>query len=232
MEEYICNLEIAMHGVDFVKSFEAIDDLFQEGGGFVFSESFLAIEIYFEISSVAVFHCDELCFFVAEGVNISDNIFIVTFFEDVDFCLDQFLKFGSLFHEYPGYGLDCDCGVGAFVIALVDDSPGSSSKLFDEVEAFHPLANHVLMHHPVTHVKCTYKKQISNIAYHLYSKPNINKIMIYQESFFRSFLVILFDICYHLFLVGEIVCQRTRKIRIFHCLEVVILSVFQIIGIE
>jgi hypothetical protein len=49
-----------MHGVDFMESFEPVDDLFEEGGGLIFCEAFLDLKILLKISSVAVLHSDEL----------------------------------------------------------------------------------------------------------------------------------------------------------------------------
>lgn len=69
----------------------------------------------------------------------------MTLFEDVDFGLDQFFKFGGLLHENFRNCLDCHCGIGPFIVGLIDNCPGSLPKHFDEVERLHALPHHVLV---------------------------------------------------------------------------------------
>jgi hypothetical protein len=114
-----------MHGVDFMESFEPVDDLFEEGGGLIFCEAFLDLKILLKISSVAVLHSDELSSLWAEGIDVSNDILIVAFLEDSYLCPDKFFEFRSFFHEYLGYSFDCYSWISLLIIGLIDNSPSS-----------------------------------------------------------------------------------------------------------
>ena len=152
MDEYVCNFEVAVHGVDFVESFEAVDDLFEEGGGFVLSEAFLLLQVLLEVSSVAVLHGYKLSPLGTEGVDIADYVLIVALLEHSDLGPDQFLKLRSLLHEDLWDGFDGHGGVGLLVEGFVDDGPSAFTQHLDEVEGFHPLPLHVFVLHFVTHL--------------------------------------------------------------------------------
>ena len=123
-----------MHRINFVKSSEAVENLFQEIGGLILSQPLFLIEVAFQIASVAVLHSYELCPLGAPSVNVPDHILVVTLFEDSDFGGDELLQFGGVNHEFSGDGFDSDGTVGVLVEGLVDNSPGSFPQFPHEGE--------------------------------------------------------------------------------------------------
>ena len=78
-----------MHSINFVKSFEPVENLLQKISGFVFGQSFFLFKVTLKVTSVAVLHGDELCFFRNEGIDIANDIFIMALFKNSNFCLHK-----------------------------------------------------------------------------------------------------------------------------------------------
>jgi len=127
MDKYVGDFEVSMHSIDLMKPSEAIEDLFQKGGGLILCQSLFCIKVLFQIASVAKLHGNKLSFFCTECVHIANHILTVTFLENSNLSLDEFLEFRSVNHELSGDGFDGDGAVGVLIKGFVDYSPGSFS---------------------------------------------------------------------------------------------------------
>lgn len=127
MQQYVCYLEIPMHGIDLVKTSEAIKNLLEESSGLVLCQSLLAFQILLQITSVAILHTDELSTLGTKRVNKADDIFIMALPQNSDFSLDEFSQLGSFLHKGLRDGLDRDSCVGCLIEGFVNDGPGSLS---------------------------------------------------------------------------------------------------------
>ena len=101
--------------------------MFQKGGGLILCQSLFFIEILFQIASVAKLHGNKLSFFCTKCVHIANHILTVTFLENSNLSLDEFLEFRSVDHELSGNGFDGDGAIGVLIKGFVDYSPGSFS---------------------------------------------------------------------------------------------------------
>ena len=147
MDEYVGDFEVSMHRIDLMKSSEPVEDLFQEGGCLIFCQSLFFVEIHFQIASVAKLHCNKLSFFRTECVYIANHVLIVTFLENSNLSLDEFLEFRGVNHELSGDGLDGDNTASVLIKGLVDYGPCSFPKFPHERKLFHLLALHIFMLH-------------------------------------------------------------------------------------
>jgi hypothetical protein len=76
MEEHIGKFKVTMHGVDLMKAFEAIEDLFEKVEGLVFGDSAMFFAVGFQISSITEFSDDKDVIAGAERINKSDDILV------------------------------------------------------------------------------------------------------------------------------------------------------------
>lgn len=123
IEQHICDLKISVHGIDLVQSLKPVDDLLEEGSGFILGQPALLLEVALKISAIAVLHDNEDTPLRGEVVDESDNILIFALLQDSHFSLDQLLQFRSVDHELLGDDLDGYLALITLVNGLVDDSP-------------------------------------------------------------------------------------------------------------
>lgn len=90
MQENVGDLEIAMHSFDLVQSLKAINELFEEVGCLVLCQSFLFLQIFLEIASIAVLHDDAHALVGEEVIDKSDDILIFALPEYSNFSLHEF----------------------------------------------------------------------------------------------------------------------------------------------
>lgn len=59
IEQHIRDLKISVHGIDLVQSLKPVDDLLEEGSGFILGQPALLFEVALKISAIAVLHDNE-----------------------------------------------------------------------------------------------------------------------------------------------------------------------------
>ena len=133
MEEYVGKFKVTMHGIDLMKAFEAVEDLFEKADGLVLWDSAMFFAVLFQIASVTELSDDEDIIAGAERVSKSDDVLVFDLLEDFDLGFDELLEFGDLFHLFFAEGLDCKNLVGFSVDGFVYSSERSTSKFRDEI---------------------------------------------------------------------------------------------------
>ena len=98
VQQHIGQLEIPMHGVDFMEALEPVEDLFQAVDGFTLRELAFLFAVLLEVSTVAELCDDKDVVPRAEGVDELDHVLVLDLREDLDLGLDQLLQLGDLFH--------------------------------------------------------------------------------------------------------------------------------------
>lgn len=91
IEKHIRNFKIPVHSLDLMKSFEPVDDLFQESSGLILSQSSLFIEVVLKVASIAVLHHNEDTLVGAEIFDKAYHILILALSEHPHLSLNQFL---------------------------------------------------------------------------------------------------------------------------------------------
>lgn len=123
MEEDIGYFEVSMHGVDFVQALKSINDLLEEGSCLVLGQTLLLLQIFFEITAIAVLHDDADALVGMELINKSDDIIVLALSEDFDFSLYEFFELGSVHHEFFGDDFDGHLGIISLIDGLVYFGP-------------------------------------------------------------------------------------------------------------
>lgn len=117
VQEYVGRLEVPMHGVDLVQSLEAIDDLFEEGGGLIFCEPALVLEVLLQFPPVAQLHDDDDALLAHEVVDIAHHVLVLALLQHPDFGLHELHQLGRALEELLGRCL----GRSRFLRLLVED---------------------------------------------------------------------------------------------------------------
>jgi hypothetical protein len=136
MEEYIGKFKVTMHGIDLMKAFEAVEDLFEKADGLVLWYSAMFFAVLFQIASVTELSDNEDIITGTERVSESDDILVFDLLEDFDLGFDELLEFGDLLHLFFAEGLDGKNGVSFGVDGFVDSSKRSTSKFREEIVLF------------------------------------------------------------------------------------------------
>lgn len=151
IEKHIRNFKIPMHGIDLMKPFEPIDDLFQESGRLILSQSSFFLEVVLKVTSIAILHHNEYTLLRAEILDKTYHILILALFEHPHLSLNQLLQFGRINHELLGNDLDSHLTIIAFVDGLVDNRPRSLAQLFEEIVGLELCPLKFLMLHSYTY---------------------------------------------------------------------------------
>ena len=119
-----------------MQAFEAVENLFKKICGLFFCESLFVIQVFLNITFIAVFHDNEDMLVRHEGVNVLDNIIIFTGLEDIDLGLNKLFKFRFFLHLFERDGFD---GYSLFIsgiVTLVYDRAGAITKFLDDRVGF------------------------------------------------------------------------------------------------
>ena len=108
-----------------MQAFESINDLFKEGCSLVLGQTFLFLQIFLEITAIAVLHDDADALIWMELINQSDDIIVFALSEYFDFGLHEFFEFGGICHEFFGNDFDGYLRIISLIDSLIDFSPRS-----------------------------------------------------------------------------------------------------------
>jgi hypothetical protein len=133
IEKHIRNFKIPVHGIDLMQTFEPVYDLFQESSRLILSQSSFFLEIFLEVTSIAILHHNKDTLLRTEFLDETYHILILALLEHPHLSLNQFLQFGRINHELLGNDLDSHLTLIAFVDGLVDNRPCSLAQLFEEI---------------------------------------------------------------------------------------------------
>ena len=125
-----------MHGFDLVQTLKTVNQLFEEISRLVLSQAFLFLQIFLEITAIAVLHDDANTLFGMELIHESDDIFVFALSEYFDLCLYEFFELGGVYHEFFGDDFDGNQRIVSLVDGLVDFGPRSLAESLEEIEGF------------------------------------------------------------------------------------------------
>jgi hypothetical protein len=128
-----------------MESFETVEDLDEECGGFAFRESFFVLEVVFEVSAIAELGDDKYILGGPEGINKPDHIIVSALFEDFDLGLDQLLEFRSLSHFTLRDYLHRNRIMLVIGDGLENNGPCTRPQHPQDCVVFHAGANHLVL---------------------------------------------------------------------------------------
>jgi hypothetical protein len=145
VQHNISGLEIAMNDKFLMKSLEPVDDLFQEIGGFILSQSFHLLEVVAESAVLAELHDDEYALGGFEVVDEADDVWILSAgFHYLYLALGQFFEFW-VFEDGHREGFYCHSGTVLLVIDFVDYGEASLAYFPQEVIGLQTNADEILL---------------------------------------------------------------------------------------
>lgn len=125
-----------MHGLDFVQSFEAIEDLFKKICGLLFFQSLFLFQILLNVPLIAELHYNKHMLVWHERINVFDDVIVFARFKDFDLSLDKFLEFRFFLHLLKGDGFDGNSLFIDRIVAFIDDGAGTITKFLDDRVGF------------------------------------------------------------------------------------------------